>query len=447
MDSICKRCGKDFNYDALLKRHLNNKNICPPLITNILNEILIDEINNRKSTKIINNKKYYICKYCNKHLTTATGKSLHQLNCNKSNKDNQKAIYNLTNSNNNSITNNTDNSINIQNNNNNTTNNNIILDNVDLINSMINQKELSPYIRSFPSYTIGHLYKDNNLLLNDTLHRCKGEDLLPTHAQHSQYNFVLELFKVILSVNDFRTKNMYIDNITDDIAHIYLDKKFYNISVEKLFKIICSHLPTLVKIIRKKVDTFKEMDKDDKDYLNFSCLRFTEFIKSDNDKTYLITEILNCIYKNKNEILNVINSEEYDLSKLNNDNIIEINTNETNYIRKSLKLPIKNQDEIESVDLLITDKKYRINNSINTNDTITIEEEHNIKVNFDKAATKIFPDNKICYKASYRDIELWYNQTCMLGCLSKGKNNNLIPINDIKNIIDALYNNKIEVVN
>ncbi len=234
-NSVCKRCGKSFQYDNLLKRHLNNKILCGPLFSNISIDVLLQELIYKKPTHIINNKKYYICKYCNKHLTTAAGKSFHQKNC-KMNKDNKNAIYN-------SIINNTDNSVNIQNN--------------------------------------------------------------------------------------------------------------------------------------------------------------------------------------------------------TNNNNIEFNTNETNYIQKS---PIKN--EIESNDVLITDKKYRINNSMNTNDTITIEEEHNIEVNFDKADIKIFPDNKICYKATYRDVELWYNQTNMLGCLSKGKNNNnLIPIKDIKYMIDSVYDNKIELIN
>ncbi len=449
MSIICKRCGKDFNYDALLKRHLNNKNICPAIISNISVDVLINEINNRKSTKIIENKKFYICKFCNKHLTTANGKYIHQLNCNKSNNinntnDNITINFNFENSNNNSVQNNSnnDNSVNVQNNTN--YNNNIILDNVDLINSMINKKELSPFIRSFPSYTVGHLYNKNFELFNDTLHKCKDQDLLPSHSHHNQYNLVLKLFKEIILVDDFRTKNMYIDNVNDNIAHIYLDNKFYNIPVDKLLNIIYSHLPTLIQKIKKKIDTYKEMDKDDKDYLNFSCNRFIEFIKSDSDKNYLQTEILNCIYQNKSELLKVINSDEvFDKSNLNNKNIIEINSHDINSIRTSLKLPIKDQNDVESMNVLITDKKYRVNNSIQATDNQTIEEEYKIKVNFDNADTKIFPDNKVCYKASYRDISIWYNQNCSIGCIHKCKNNKLIPINELKSIIDAFIDGNI----
>jgi hypothetical protein len=52
-------------------------------------------------------------------------------------------------------------------------------------------------------------------------------------------------------------------------------------------------------------------------------------------------------------------------------------------------------------------------------------------------------DNKVCYKASYRDITIWYNQNCSIGCINKCKNNKLIPINELKSIIDAFIDGNI----
>ena len=52
-NSNCKRCGKSFQYDNLLKRHLNNKHSCSPIISNISIEVLLQELIYKKPTQII----------------------------------------------------------------------------------------------------------------------------------------------------------------------------------------------------------------------------------------------------------------------------------------------------------------------------------------------------------------------------------------------------------
>ncbi len=72
-----------------LIRHLKSNNKCQPSLSNIDTDILINEINNKKPTKIIDGKKVFICNYCNKVYQSAKGKSIHTKTC-KLNKNSNK---------------------------------------------------------------------------------------------------------------------------------------------------------------------------------------------------------------------------------------------------------------------------------------------------------------------------------------------------------------------
>ncbi len=80
-NSLCKRCGKNFEFDCLLIRHLKRDNKCYPILTDIDTNILVNEINDNRPTKIIDGEKKYICNYCNKIYNSAKGKSLHIKKC------------------------------------------------------------------------------------------------------------------------------------------------------------------------------------------------------------------------------------------------------------------------------------------------------------------------------------------------------------------------------
>jgi len=70
---VCKRCGTSFNYAYLLERHFNRKKICKPVISSLPIEDL--------KTNLLNNKKIYKCKYCNKKYTSSDSKYKHQRKC------------------------------------------------------------------------------------------------------------------------------------------------------------------------------------------------------------------------------------------------------------------------------------------------------------------------------------------------------------------------------
>ncbi len=79
----CKRCGKNFNYDHQLLHHLERTYKCPTTLSNIDTQILLDEIKNNKSTKIIDNHKVYCCQNCKKSFNSCSSKSRHLKTCKK----------------------------------------------------------------------------------------------------------------------------------------------------------------------------------------------------------------------------------------------------------------------------------------------------------------------------------------------------------------------------
>jgi len=80
-NTTCKRCGNKFKSISKLERHLNRKNKCIPIISNISIDEFKKELSEMSSTFIRDNKKYYKCKYCKKIYNTASGKCSHQKKC------------------------------------------------------------------------------------------------------------------------------------------------------------------------------------------------------------------------------------------------------------------------------------------------------------------------------------------------------------------------------
>ncbi len=468
----CKRCGKNFKYDHQLIYHLCRAYKCTPILSNIDTQILLDEIKNNKSTKIVNNQKVYCCQNCKKIFNSCSSKSRHLKTCklketNKNNttiNDNSINNNNSTNnsgndnsSNNNSTNNTNTNSNNNSNNINNSTNihdnstqnitNNttIKLDSLGLLNSFISNNNLGASFKSFPTYTIGHLYKDMFNLINKIIKKCKIDDISKEKAYQSKFNLVLEIFKEIMAVDDIQTKNMYINNINDSIAFCLLDGQFYTIHVNDLFEIICEHLPIIVDYLKKTKDQYNGMNKDDKDYTEFANENFKEFINNKNsDKTYLKQEIIKCIYNNKKALEKLINiSEPIGEFNKNYFKTLSLHQNKVNNLRKRCGLKSKTTENHDEINVNTKDKKYRNKTSIKLNDNdenTNIDNDDKIIIDYNNTQNKRFPDGKICYTTIYKGVDIWYHEECELGCFVGDKKLNLIPVEELKFIINNIIN-------
>ncbi len=468
----CKRCGLLFDYDCLLLKHLKKEIICKPKVNNISRDILIEEINNKKPSIIINDKKVYVCKFCNKVFNSNTSKNRHMKTCkfnqsknsniNNSLNTNISGYNNPNNSNINGSSNNINNSKNdshdtnlnncpISINNNTNTNNNIKLDSHNLLNAYISANNLGTLFKPFPSYTIGHILQNMFAILNDTIKKCKKEDHSKQPTQDSRYNLVLEIFKEIMKADDIQTKNMYINNIEDTIAFCCIEGQFYTIGINELFDIICHHLPNIITQLKKTKDQYNGMDKDDKDYTEFANSNFKEFVNnSKTDKTHLKEEIIKCIYNNKFALEKLINSSNpIDEFNKNAYKIIKIESPAINKLRKRYGFKPNNNENEETIFINDKDIKHRKNNSIKINIEENNEEldDEPIIINYENTINKYLADGKICYKTQYNGVDIWYNEKSEIGCLYIDKRHNLMPIDELKKIINNMINGTLRIYN
>jgi hypothetical protein len=436
----CDRCGRKFFYKSKLIRHLNNIIPCLDILSDKNIDMYKEELDEDTITIMLDGKKYYKCKFCKRVYKSASSKSLHQKKCELDKvKTNEDSIIN-----NGTIYNNNINNINngIINNNNNNINNEVLIANgneLNEINTLISYHGLANRFFSFPTYTMGHLLEKDHKLFKKSIKKCKKEDLDPSTSHRSEYSLILDLFKEILSVDDIRTKNTFIKEINDNIAYCLLDGKFYSIHTEDLFKIFFQHLPHLVNQIKKIKDSFNGMERDDKDYVEFSCERFKNFINSE-DKTIFKREILNCIYNNKLFLKEVLNSAK-PLDKIKNEKRKTINysSNLLNRFRKYYDLPVIDTDINTTFMLKDKDIKFR-NNTTNSNLSFTIEDYNNDPIIIDYYETKTISDGYVLYKAKYNGFDLWYNDIHEVGLISIVDETELIPKKDLCNLIDSFIN-------
>jgi hypothetical protein len=71
----CKRCGSEWEFKYLLKRHLARKTLCNPVLSDIDRVKLISEF------QLEQKEKKYICKHCKKCFTNKNSKYVHQRDC------------------------------------------------------------------------------------------------------------------------------------------------------------------------------------------------------------------------------------------------------------------------------------------------------------------------------------------------------------------------------
>ncbi len=75
MDFVCKRCSYTTCKKCHLVRHLQNKNLCKPILSNISAEDLLFELKPKKQIK------YYKCENCDKQFNSRSTRYRHQQNC------------------------------------------------------------------------------------------------------------------------------------------------------------------------------------------------------------------------------------------------------------------------------------------------------------------------------------------------------------------------------
>ncbi len=466
----CNLCGHKFESNHKLKRHLNKKIPCNSK-TNINIQDYIEQINNKKKHIVVNGIKLYNCIYCNKNLKTISSRSNHQKKCKskfleKNNLFTDEQINNISQPStiiNNSQPTSTIN--NITNNNNNITNNNLINNGIlnngiiinvngnidqrvlEQINSFIVDNKLYKSIKSFPNYSLETLVQEDFSKLKQFINKCKKEDLNPSTGHRSDYNLAIELFKEILNVDDYRTKNTFIQEVTDNVAYCFLDDKFYSINLEDLFQIFFQHLHLLLKRIIKIKDCFDGLNRDDKDYVTSNYNQFRDYIDN-SDKTELKKELVNCMYKNKQFLTEFINSATpiTELSKKIKSKTIQFNSNLVNKLRKKYNLSIKDLDETHEI-IKITDKdiNYRTTNSIKT----IISDNEEIIVDYDNTIIKNTPDGYKLYKTEFMNNILWYDPDAEVGYIEFFNTHYLLTkeelitqvslINEYKN---KIFNNK-----
>lgn len=71
----CQRCGAEFSNKQNLKKHVNKKTICKPLLEDLTREKLIE------MNELIKKKVLPICKYCDAEFTNRHNKSRHEKKC------------------------------------------------------------------------------------------------------------------------------------------------------------------------------------------------------------------------------------------------------------------------------------------------------------------------------------------------------------------------------
>jgi hypothetical protein len=449
----CKRCGYSFEDKNKLIRHLKKKIICNNLLCyNIDIQTYINELVNYSKTIVKDNIKYYVCKYCKKNFKSSTGKCLHQKNCEiKHNEVNNLFNNDINDSNiiNTQIINN-DNSTNIGSNNNgvinNNNNNNIINLNlgnninntlVDDINNFITQHKLNNKMKSFPTYSIGHLFDKNFYLLKYYIDKCKKEDADPKTGHRSKFNLAVELFKDIINVNDYRTKNTFIHEITDNVAYCFLDDKFYSINVDDLFKIFFQHLHLLLKNIIKIKDTFNGMNSDDKDYVEFSYDQFREYIDK-SDKIELKKELINCMYKNKKFLSELINSAKpLDELKQLESRTLQFDSSLVNKVRKNYNLSLKDIDNKDQI-IKIRDKDidYRTTNTV----LVTSSEEDKIEVNYMNTEIRQTATGYNLYKTKFMNLPIWYDPDAEAGYVEFLNTHQIVPKKNLVCFIKSIVN-------
>ncbi len=440
----CKRCGYDFDYKYLLLRHLKKEKECYPYKSSIDRNILIIELENNSITKLVNDKIKYKCQYCNKLFSSAQSKCNHLKYC----KSKDLLITNTTtNSNNSTNTTNSNNTTTTLSNSNNTTNSNntLIINNGDTnnnfnfldvnhLNAQLVHHKLTHKIEPFPTYTIHSLFEKRHNKFKEIIHKSKVGDFDPTTKDHSSYSLVLNMFIEILSAEDLRTKNIYINDVKDDIAYVSLDGQFYKINVEELFIIFYMHLPSVIKKIKKQCDEFNGMNKDDKDYVEFSCNRFIEYVNNKSDMTYFKKEILNCIYNNK-LILQDLLTHAQPIDKFNSNNNIQqtyrLDDCRINNLRKRFGAKVIDKDmNIIEYDYKSKDKKYRSKNSIEITNNSN-NKKYDIKIDYDKSKGKHFATGIVCYKCKYNGFDIWYNDIHEVGTMCSIKSDKLLPVKEL----------------
>jgi len=449
----CKRCGKNFDYICKLERHLNNKFICNPVLSNITIEELKKNIKDMSVVVIQdNNKKLYKCKYCKKLYSNSSSKCKHQKKCKELHTSKNNYFPSISDASstiiNNINTTNIDNSINNQNvtNNNNITNQFIINCNKDetsinKINELLNLLNIQNKIKSFPTYTLGYLLdkKFENLISN--MYRCQKEDKNPTTCHRSNYNFALELFKEVLNSPDYRTKNAFIAEVTDNVAYCFLDGKFYSISLEDFFNIVFQHFHLLFKQIIKIKDTYNGFSSNDKEYIDFTYAQFKEYLDY-SDKVELKKEIINCLYKNK-EILQELLNSATPLDKFNNldKRTINFNSNLINKLRKKYGLDIVNDELNEKI--FINDTNIVLRDRDSNEVTINIDDaEPNIIIK-ENTIFKVTPNGYKLYKAKYKGFDILYDVVNEVGLVECLDNKQIIKKDALVKLVDTLSSAKV----
>ncbi len=444
----CKRCGHNFESNNKLIKHLNNKFPCDEILSTINRDFYIEEIKNSKKTILKDGIKYYKCKFCNKDFKSSPSKSVHQKKCElkhteKNTLFNTNEIQqNTTNINNN----NTNNGTIINNptiNNNGLVNNGVIINvssNVDQntlneINNLITQHKLNRKIKSFPNYSIGHLFDNDFYLLKLYIDKCKKEDSNPNTGYRSKFNLALELFKEIFKAEDYRTKNTFIKEITDNIAYCYLDDKFYSISLEDLFKIFFEHLHVLLKNIIKIKDNYNGMKYDDKEYVDFSYAQFRDFIDNTTDKSEFKKEIINCMYQNKIVLQDLLNSATPidKFKKDKNPRTLRFKSNLVDKIRKKYDLNPEKENEM-IIELGVKDIEHRVSNTVDIIDS----DDNKIKIDFNNTESIDSPNGYKLYKTIYKKFIIWYDPDKEIGYIDFMETRQVISKEKIITLIDCL---------
>ncbi len=338
-------------------------------------------------------------------------------------------------------------------------NNNNEFDNYNMLNAFISNNNLGTLFKPFYSYTIGHIFKNFFEKLNEIIQKCKKEDYSNREIQDSQYNFVLEIFKEIINVDDIQAKNIYINNIDDKKIFILIEGQFYELNIKHFFYIIYDIIIEIINFIIKSIKKYIFFNKNENEnlnlyfefikYIKLENYKFKEFINnSKTDKTHLNKEIIKCIYNNKFALEKLINSSnpisEFDK---NSYKIVSIITPDINKLRKKYRFKPINAENIITIYVNNTD----IIGLYNTSIKLSIENEElddePIEIDYEKTTKKYLPDSGICYKTTYKGVEIWYNEKSEIGCLYVDKRFNLISIDELKKIINNMINGTLRINN
>ncbi len=255
---ICKRCGYETNFKNNLKNHLNSKKECKAKLEDIKRDFLLEELYIKKEKK-------FICKKCNKELSSRQSKWTHEKNCKTGILDKIKNIEKITDKDlrimvvklseeleimkeekrqqNITIQNNTTNNIT---NDNSVNNINIILDN------------LRPFGKENYDYVDSEAIKK-----------------IIKPARNLLYKFIKMIH---FNINHPENWNYFISNMRGNKANIYNGKKFVvDDKVESLIKLIESKkefLEIFITELEDLVDMEKESALDFLSYFNqkdFEC--------------------------------------------------------------------------------------------------------------------------------------------------------------------------------